>query len=85
MRAFVPQPDDFPSIEFYACRAKPRGNQMINFACILNEEVEPIRGDATDHKVTTRGDLASLADRPVRLEFFLRHAEFYGIELHETR
>jgi hypothetical protein len=48
-------------------------------------EVEPIRGDATDHKVTTRGDLASLADRPVRLEFFLRHAEFYGIELHETR
>jgi hypothetical protein len=225
VRSFVPQHDDFSSIEFYACRAKPRGNQMINFACILNEEVEgtngsgigytvlavssdlvhwnrmkhpwlphspenpdatdhavawvadvitvgdkefiyyggysgghknfddrtinlarlrkdgflsrdagreggrlltkvlrmkggkltvnanvsgvlrlrvldpsgkplagfgegetePIRGDAIDHAVKAKGDLANLAGRPVRLEFFLRDAEFYGFELHETR
>jgi len=225
VRSFVPQPDDFLSIEFYACRAKPRGNQMINFACILNEEVEgtggsgigytvlavssdlihwnrmkepwlphspenpeaadhavawvadvitvvdeefiyyggysgghknfddrsinlarlrkdgflsrdagkeggrlltkvlrmkggeltvnanvpgvlrlrvldpsgkplagfgegeiePIRGDATDHAVKAKGDLVSLAGRPVRLEFFLSDAEFYGFELHEAR
>lgn len=225
VRCFVPQPDDFGSIEFYACRAKPRGNQMISFTCILNEEVtgtggrgigytvlavsndlvhwnrmkepwlphspenpeapdhavawvadvitvgdeefiyyggyssghknfddrtinlarlrkdgflsrdagreggrlltnvlrmnggeltvnanvagvlrlrvldpsgkplsgfgegetEPIRGDATDHAVRAMGDLASLAGKPVRLEFFLREAELYGFELHETR
>ena len=221
VRSFVPQPDDFSSIEFYACRAKPRGNQMINFACILNEEIEdgigytvlavssdlvhwnrmkepwlphspqnpeatdhavawvadvitvgneeyiyyggysdghknfddrtinlarlrkdgflsrdagkeggrlltkilrmkgeeltinanvsgvlrlrvldpsgkplsgfgegeiePIIGDATDHVVKTKGDLACLAGIPVRLEFFLRDAEFYGFELHEKK
>ena len=60
----------------------PSGKPLAGFG---EGEVEPIRGDATDHTVMTKGDLASLAGRPVRLEFFLRDAEFYGFELHETR
>ncbi|MFC1550891.1 hypothetical protein ACFL46_06335, partial [Candidatus Neomarinimicrobiota bacterium] len=225
VRSFLPQPDDFSSLEFYACRAKPRGNQMVNFSCILNEEIEGksgsgigytvlsvsndlvnwnrmkepwlprsnenpeaadhavawvadvitvgdeefiyyggysdghksyddrtinlahlrkdgfvsrdagkkegrlltkilrldagdltinanvsgilqmrvlepsgkplkgfgkneielISGDATNHRVKTKGNLASLAGKPVRLEFFLRDAKLYGFELHETK
>ncbi len=38
VRGFVPEPDDFHSIEFgYIFRAKPRGNQMLIWGCILDE------------------------------------------------
>jgi hypothetical protein len=40
VRCFVPEPDDFRSIEFgYVFRAKPRGNQMLIHGCILDEAV----------------------------------------------
>lgn len=38
VRCFVPEPDDFRTIEFgYTFRAKPRGNQMLIWGCILDE------------------------------------------------
>jgi hypothetical protein len=60
----------------------PSGNPLAGFG---EDETAPIRGDATDHAFKAKGDLTSLTGRPVRLEFFLRDAEFYGFELHETR
>ena len=39
-RLLVPEADDFYSIEFgYTVRAKPRGNQMLIWACLLDEAV----------------------------------------------
>ena len=60
----------------------PSGKPLAGFG---EGEIEPIRGDATDHVVKAKGNLACLAGKPVRLEFFLRDAELYGFELHETR
>ncbi len=36
-RSGLPWADDFPSLEFYGCRPKPRGNQMLILTCILDE------------------------------------------------
>ena len=36
-RTGIPWPDDLPSLEFYGCRPKPRGNQMLILTCILDE------------------------------------------------
>ncbi|MCA9412868.1 MAG: hypothetical protein KC944_16760 [Candidatus Omnitrophica bacterium] len=38
-RAFVPDDQDPALLEFYSCRPKVRGNQLINLSCILNEGV----------------------------------------------
>jgi len=38
-RSFVPEPNDPSLLEFYACRSKIRGNQHVNFTCILNDDV----------------------------------------------
>lgn len=40
-----------------------------------------IRGDSTHHEVRWKGSLASLDDRPVRLEFALRKARLYGFDI----
>jgi hypothetical protein len=58
VRCFVPEPDDFASIEFYACRPKPRANQMLNFTCILNEEGRTEEGRGFGYTVlSTSNDL----------------------------
>ena len=39
-RCGLPWADDFPSLEFYGCRPKPRGNQMLILTCILDETIK---------------------------------------------
>jgi hypothetical protein len=41
----------------------------------------PIRGDSLRHRVQWKRPLASLAGRPVRLEFVMSDARLYGMEL----
>jgi hypothetical protein len=60
----------------------PSGKPMAGFG---DGEIDPIRGDATDHAVKAEGNLARLAGKPVRLEFFLSDAELFGFELHKSR
>jgi hypothetical protein len=56
VRCFVPEPDDFPSIEFYACRGKMRGNQMVNFTCILDEDGETKNGKGIGYTVLSTSE-----------------------------
>jgi len=59
VRCFVPEPDDFRSIEFgYTSRAKPRGNQMILLSCILDEGILTDKGRGVGFTVlSTTNDL----------------------------
>lgn len=41
----------------------------------------PIRGDSLAHPVNWKGSLSELAGKPARLEFSLREADLYGVEL----
>ncbi len=42
----------------------------------------PIKGDRVNHPVAWKGDLATLASRPVRFEFRLRHSTVWSLDLH---
>jgi hypothetical protein len=45
------------------------------------DDCQPIRGDSVRHAVKWSGNLASLKDTPVWLEFALRKAKLYAFEL----
>lgn len=59
VRCFVPEPDDFRSIEFgYTFRAKPRGNQMILLSSILDQGISTEKGNGIGYTVlSTTNDL----------------------------
>lgn len=59
VRCFVPEPDDFHSIEFgYTFRPKPRGNQMLLLSCILDQGVSTTKGNGVGYTVlSTSNDL----------------------------
>jgi len=42
---------------------------------------QPIRGDATAHRVTFKGNATALRDRAIRIEFSLKNCDLYGFDL----
>jgi hypothetical protein len=56
----------------------PSGRPLSGFGW---DDCQPIRGDSVAHPVAWKGRLASIAGRPVVIEFALRKAALYGFEL----
>ena len=46
-------------------------------------DCKPIEGDSLEHAVEWKAPLATLGDKPLRIEFILRDARMYGFELAE--
>jgi hypothetical protein len=62
-------------------RVSLRGSDGKTISGLDGDEVAPLRGNSTRHPVGAKGSFAGLRGLPVRIEFTLRDADLYGLEL----